>query len=89
MGELIVNGIKWSFIISLSLVFVSAINTLLSLVQNFVFGNALGELFGLLSMVLPFNINSVLSAYLTAFNAVLAFLVAKKIYELAGAKIHI
>lgn len=37
MGELIVNGIKWAFIIGISVVFMTALTNLLSLIIMVVF----------------------------------------------------
>ena len=42
MGELIVNGIKWGFLIAVSLVFMSAISAFLSLIEMLVLGNFVG-----------------------------------------------
>ena len=89
MGELIVNGIKWAFIIGIALVFMSAIDTLISLVTTIVFANVLGELFGMLSCVLPFSLSTIVGALMTVFNAILSFKVAKKIYFLTGEHIKI
>lgn len=89
MGELIVNGVKWAFIIGISLVFMAAIDTIISLITIIVFDNILGELFGMLSNVLPFSLSTVVGALITVFNALLSFKVAKKIYQLTGMHIKI
>lgn len=89
MGELIVNGVKWAFIIGIALVFMSAIDTIISLVTIVASNNILAELFGMVSCVLPFSLSLVVSALLTVFNAILSFKVAKKIYYLTSEHIKI
>lgn len=84
MGELIVNGIKIAFWISIALVFMTAINALLGLLVSIVFSNVVGEVLGLLSVCLPFDAVSVFGAIGTAISAILAFLVAQKIYQYAS-----
>lgn len=83
MGELIVNGIKIAFFISIALVFMSAISTLLSLITSIVFANVIGEVLGILSCCLPFDASAVFGAIGTATSAILAFLIAQKIYQLS------
>lgn len=89
MGELIVNGIKWGFFIAIALVFMVAIQNLLNLITSIVFGNIIGELLGVISCFLPFDGAAVFSALGAACSAILAFLVAQKIYELTGSKLSI
>lgn len=89
MGELIVNGIKWAFFIAIALVFMVAIQNLLNLITSIVFGNVIGEIFGVISCFLPFDGSAVFSALGTACSAILAFLVAQKIYTLTGSKLSI
>lgn len=89
MGELIVNGIKWGFFIAIALVFMVAIQNLLNLITSIVFGNVIGEIFGVISCFLPFDGSAVFSALGTACSAILAFLVAQKIYTLTGSKLSI
>ncbi len=81
MGELIVNGIKTAFWIAIALVFMSAIQTLLNLIVSVVFANIIGEVIGVISMCLPFDASVVFGGLGSAMSAILAFLVAKKIYE--------
>ena len=86
MGELIVNGIKWAFYISIGLAFMTAISSLLNLITEVVFGNVIGEILGIISCCLPFNALAVFSAIGTVCSAILSFLIAQKIWELTGAK---
>lgn len=89
MGELIVNGIKWAFIIGIALSFMVAVNTIVQLIGAFAFNNALGDVFAALSVILPFNVKSLVAYLVLTFNAILSFKVALKIYELAGEHIKI
>lgn len=89
MGELIVNGIKWAFIIAVGATFMVAINALLTLLSAVVFGSVVGEVFGIISMCLPFNLVSVMGAIGTAIAAILAFMVAQKIYDLVSEHVKV
>lgn len=89
MGELVVNGIKWAFIISVSLVFMTAISNLLSLIVMVVFNNVVGEVLHVLSCCLPFNADAVFGAIQTALSGILTFLIAQKVYNLTSQKITI
>lgn len=89
MGELIVNGIKWAFIIGISITFMVAINTLINILSSIVLGNVVGEVLGVVSNCLPFSASAVVSSLLTTMSAVFAFLIAKKIYDLTGAHIKV
>lgn len=89
MGELIVNGIKWAFIIAVSLTFMVAITTLLNLITEVVFGNVVGEVLGIISCCLPFNALAVFSAIGTACSAILSFMIAQKLYNLTTNKITV
>lgn len=83
MGELIINGIRVAFFLAIALVFMSAITTLVNLITSVIFDNVIGEVFGLISCFLPFNGASVFSGIGTVISAILAFLIAQKIYDLA------
>lgn len=87
MGELIVNGIKWAFIIAVSAAFLVVITNLLSMITMVVFDNVVGEVLGIISCCLPFDAAAVFGAIGTAITGILAFMVGKKIYELTSAKI--
>lgn len=82
MGELIVNGLKIAFWIAVALVFVTAIQTLLNLLVSIVFANVIGEVIGIISMCLPFDASVVFGAIGASLSAILAFLIAQKIYQL-------
>ena len=89
MGELIVNGIKWTFIISLSLVFMTALHNLLSLITLSIFSNVIGDVMHVISCCLPFNASAVFGAIETSMSAILTFLIAQKIYNLTSQHITI
>lgn len=89
MGELIVNGIKWAFIIAVGGTFMVAINALLTLLSAVVFGSVVGEVFGIISMVLPFNALAVFGGIGTAIAAILGFMVAQKIYDLVSEHVKV
>lgn len=82
MGELIVNGIKWGLRITLMATFLVAINALIGLITEVIFANVIGELLGILSMCVPFDLSAVMSAIGVAVSAILAFLISQKIYSL-------
>lgn len=89
MGELIVNGIKWAFIIAVSLTFMTALTNLLNLIVMVAFNNVVGEVLGIMSACLPFNASAVFGSISTAITGILSFLVAQKIYNLTSQKITI
>lgn len=89
MGELIVNGIKWAFIIGLAFTFMTAINALINLLVSVATTSVIGEVLGIISNSLPFSVSAVMGGITTVLNAILSFMVAKKIYDLTSAKIQI
>lgn len=89
MGELIVNGIKWAFLLSVSFVVMVAISTFLDLITTIVFHNVIGEILGLVGCFLPFDPSAVFGAFSTACSAILSFMVAQKIYNLTSANVSI
>lgn len=89
MGELIVNGIKWSFIIGVSLTFMTAITTIVSLVISNVMTGVIGEVLGIISNCLPFSATAVIGGAFTICNAVLSFMIAQKVYELVSGRINV
>ena len=84
MGEMIKFGIKMAAVIAVALVFMAAIQTIVNLVVMVVFDNVIGEVLGVLSMCLPFDASVVFSGIGTVCNAVLAFLVAQKLWDLTN-----
>lgn len=84
MLDTVFNILKVSAIVAVSAVFMVAITNLLNLITSIIFGNVIGEIFGLISMYLPFNAGVVFGALGTATVAILSFLIAKKIFDLTS-----
>lgn len=84
MIDTVFNVLKISIIIVIAAAFLVAINALLGLIGSLVFSGVIGEILGLISMYLPFDAASVFGALGTATVAILAFLVAKKIFDLTS-----
>lgn len=84
MAETIFNFLKVTVIIAICAVFMVAIYNLISLISSIVFANVIGEFFSLISMYLPFNAGLVFSSIGVAISAILAFLIAKKIFDLTS-----
>lgn len=89
MGELIVNGIKIAFTIAIAATFMVAVQTLINLVTMFVQTSVVGEVFGIFSACLPFDLSAVMSGIANAGTAILAFMVANKIWALTSNRIKI
>lgn len=84
MLQTVFNILKVTVIIVICAVFMVAIYNLISLITSIVFANVIGEFFSLISMYLPFNAGLVFSSIGVAISAILAFLIAKKIFDLTS-----
>lgn len=84
MLDTVFNVLKVTAIVAVAAVFMIAINALLSLITNLIFGNVVGEVLAIISACLPFNALAVFGAIGTATVAILAFLIAKKIFDLTS-----
>lgn len=89
MGELIVNGLKWAFIIGVAGTFMAAVLSLMNLLSSITFNGVISEIFGIFSMCLPFDLGSVMSAVGVAIAGILTFIVAHKVYNLVTEHIKI
>lgn len=89
MGELIVQGLKYTLFIGLAVAFAGAVLILLNLITSIVFGSIVGEVLALVSMYLPFDAYAVMSAVATSLNAILAFLAARAAYGLVASRIDL
>lgn len=89
MGEMIKFGIKLAITISIATAFFVAITTIINLLTTVLFDNIIGEVLGVMSACLPFNALAVFSSIGTATSAILAFLVAQKIFDLTSGVINI
>lgn len=70
--------------VAFAAIFALAIITLIGGIENVVFGSVVGEVFGILSVVLPFSPAVVFSSINLVIISILGFLVAKKTYELTS-----
>lgn len=84
MAETLFNILKVTVIVAICAVFMVAIQNLISLIVSLVFANVIGEILTLISMYLPFNALAVFGAIGNATVAILAFLIAKKIFDLTS-----
>lgn len=89
MGELIVNGIKWAFVISVATVFASSITSLLNLLVSVTFANVIGEALGLVSMYFPFDGSVVFGGLVSVFSGILSFIVSRKLYLLLVKRVNV
>ena len=84
MLETAFNILKITVIVAVCAVFMVAINALISTITSIIFANVIGEFFALVSMYLPFNAGAVFGSIALAISAILAFLIAKKIFDLTS-----
>lgn len=82
MGDMIVYGIKIALIIATAVAFMTAIATLIGLLQDLVFGGVVQEVLALISACLPFDAGAVFGAMGTVVNGILSFMIAAKIWDL-------
>lgn len=82
IAEGAISIIKIVASVGFALAFATAIITLVSLLYSFVTTSIIGEVFGLVSMCLPFNASVIFSGIWSMLSAILAFLVARRIYML-------
>lgn len=84
MLESVFHILKISVAIAISATFLIAINTLIGLLVISVSHTIVGEIFALISMYLPFNAGTFFSSLLVVCTGILAFKVAKKIFDLTS-----
>ena len=84
MLETVFNFLKISIIIAIAAVFMVAINTLINMISLIIIDSVFGEILTIISDCLPFNAAAVFGVLGTAMEAILAFLVAKKIFDLTS-----
>lgn len=84
MLDTIFNILKVSVIIVICSVLMIAINALLSFITTLLFANVIGEVMAIISACLPFNALAVFGGIIVACNAILSFLIAKKIFDLTS-----
>lgn len=76
--------IKIAASISFALIFAAAIMALLGHIEMVISTSVVGEIFGILSVVLPFHAGTIFFSIILVLDAILAFLVARKTYELVS-----
>ena len=82
VAEGAINIIKIVAAIAFAGLFASAIVQILSLITSWAATSIVGEVFGIISMCLPFNMSAVMTSILGVLTAILAFLVARRTYML-------
>lgn len=83
MGNAAVYAVKIAVIIGLTLTFLIAINILIGYIDMFVIPGPLQEIIGLIGIYVPFDAGLVFGQIETVITAILAFMVANRIFELA------
>lgn len=84
MLDTLYRVLKITVIIAVCAVFMVAINALLGLVGAVVFGSVIGEVIGILSCCLPFDAAFVFGSIGTVITGILAFKLARKIFDLTS-----
>lgn len=84
IAEGAVTIVKVLAIVGFGSIFAGAILSLVGLLSNAVMTSVIGEFFAIVSLCLPFNPAVVFGSILLIIQGVLAFLVAKKIYDLTS-----
>lgn len=82
MGESIVYAIKCALVAVAVGLFITATTTLFSLVVSFSYSTIVGEVIGIISMCLPFATFPVANSMLSAFDAILLWVVARKLFSM-------
>lgn len=85
MGDSIVYAIKIALAVACTTALVVAIVALTSLMISLTTSTILGEIFGLISVYLPFNASLVFGSISAGIVAIISFLVAHKVWDLTGA----
>lgn len=70
--------------IAIAAIFFTAIITLMSFLSQVILGSVVVEFLAIVSLCLPFDAVIVFSGILSVITAILAFLVAKKVYDLTS-----
>lgn len=84
MLDSVFKVLKITVAVAVAAAFMVAINSLIGLITTIIFHNVIGEVLAILSACLPFNAAAVFGALGTACAAILAFLIAKKIFDLTS-----
>lgn len=84
MLDTVFRILKITAIVAVASAFMVAINAIFSLIISIATNNVIGEILGIMSCCLPFNALAVFGGLFVACNAILAFLIAKKIFDLTS-----
>lgn len=84
MLDTVFNILKITVVVAIAATFMVAINALLGVLGTILFHNVIGEVLAIVSCCLPFDALAVFGALGTACAAILAFLIAKKIFDLTS-----
>lgn len=82
MGAALVFAMSTAISIGFGIVFFTAINALLNGVGSIVATSFIGEVFGILSVCLPFSLVQLLGGFALVANAIITFLSARKIFSI-------
>lgn len=84
MLDTLYRVLKITTIIAVCAVFMVAINAFIGLVSSIIFGGVVGEVIGIISCCLPFDAGFVFGGIATMISGVLAFMFARKIFDLTS-----
>lgn len=86
MGDSIVFAFKLAAVVAASTIFLGVITALVGVVisTEWIIPPVFREVVGLISIYLPFNAGLVFGLLIVCLNAVIAFLVGRKIYQLTN-----
>lgn len=87
-GELVVLFIKITIITALCGALVLAFSSLVTFITSIVFPSIVWEIFGIISVTLPFDAVVVFGSISLALISILSFMIAFKIYDLTSAYIR-
>lgn len=82
MGDLIKFGVKVAGVVSVALIFATAITTIINFLVNISGASLIREVIGLISCCLPFDASAVFGGIYGIMVSILGFLVARKIFNL-------
>lgn len=82
MGETILYAIKIGLIVVAVGLFIAATTQMFNFIVAFTSASVIGEVLGIISMCLPFNALSVFTSLFAAFDVVLAWVLARKIFSI-------
>lgn len=82
MGETLKYALKISVLVGLALTLFNGVYALIALITLGILPSAFGEVIKLVNVYLPFNANSFFVFFSTAISGILAFMIARKTYDI-------